>query len=40
MVSKVYHFQKHAFSLMFHGVDSDINIDAIIALAKQKQNAA
>jgi len=36
--SKVYRFQKHAFLLMFHGVDSDFSIDAIVTLAKQKQN--
>jgi len=27
-----------AFLLAFHGVDFDISIDAIVALAKQKQN--
>jgi len=36
--SEVYHFQKRAFLLTFHGVDSDVSIDAIVALAKQKQN--
>jgi len=32
--SKVYRFQKHAFLLTFHGVDSDVSINAIVALAK------
>jgi len=36
--SKIYHFQKPAFSLTFHGVDSDVSINAIVTLAKQKQN--
>ena len=35
---KVYHFLKRAFLLIFDGVDSDVNIDAIVTLAKQKQN--
>jgi len=35
---EVYHFQKRAFLLTFHGVDFDVSIDAIVALAKQKQN--
>jgi len=39
MVFKIYHFQKLAFLITFHGVDnSDVSIDAIVALAKQKQN--
>jgi len=36
--SKVYRFQKRAFLLTFHGVDSYVSIDAIVALAKQNQN--
>jgi len=36
--SEVYHFQKRAFLLTFHGVVFEVNIDAIVALAKQKQN--
>jgi len=36
--SEVYHFQKRAFLLTFHGVDVDVSTGAIVALAKQKQN--
>jgi len=36
--SKVYHFQKRAFLLTFHAVDSNVSIDAIVKLAKQKQS--
>jgi len=36
--SEVYSFQKRVFLLMFHGVDFDVSIDAIVALARQKQN--
>jgi len=32
--SKVYRFQKRAFLLAVHGVDSDVSIDTIVALAK------
>jgi len=35
--SKVYRFQ-HAFLLTFHGVDSYISINKIVALAKQNHN--
>ena len=34
----VYHFQNRAFLLTFHGVYFDVSVDAIVALAKQKQN--
>ena len=39
MVSKVYRFQKRDFLLRVHGVLelTDVSIDAIVALAKQKQ---
>ena len=37
MVLKVYRFQKRALSLTVHGVITDISVDAIVALAKQKQ---
>ena len=35
--SEVDHFQKCAFLLTFHGDNSDVSIDAIVALAKQQQ---
>jgi len=35
---KVYRFQERAFLLTFLGVDFDVSVDAIIVLAKQKQN--
>jgi len=39
MVLKDYRFKKRAFLLTFHGVDSDISVDTVVALAKQnKQN--
>ena len=31
-------FQEACCFLMFHGVDPDVSIDTIVALAKQKQN--
>jgi len=36
--SNVYRFQKHAFLLTVHGVDTDVSINTIVALVKQKQN--
>jgi len=36
MVLKVYRFQKCAFLLMVHEL-TDVSIDTIVALAKQKQ---
>jgi len=36
MVSNVYRFQKHAFFLQSMEL-TDVSIDAIVALAKQKQ---
>jgi len=36
---KVYRFQERAFlQFTFLGVDFDVSVDAIIVLAKQKQN--
>ena len=35
--SKVYCFHKRAFLLTFHGVDSGIGVDAVVALAKQNK---
>ena len=37
MVFKSLPFPEECF-LTFHGVDYDFNIDAVVALAKQKQN--
>jgi len=37
MLSKIYRFQKRDFLLTVHGVLTDVSIDAIVALAKQKQ---
>jgi len=38
MVFRSLDFQKQAFVLTFHGVNFDVTIDAVVALAKQKQN--
>jgi len=37
MVLKVYHFQKHAFLPTRSMELADVSIDAVVALAKQKQ---